>query len=91
MGGLMGGLMEHHLVMNTPGERDGIFQGWFDGRQALGMHMVRFRDVDTLGIYFSTFFGGSDSGWGPLRTSTSTTTNFADSTQPLSEGLRLQS
>ena len=61
-------LVEHRIVMNTPGQHDGIVQGWFDGELALDRTDVRFRDVDTLAIdafYFSTFFGGSDATWAP--------------------------
>jgi hypothetical protein len=63
-------LVEHRVVMNTPGQHDGLVQGWFDGVLALERPGVRFRDVDTFAIdvfYFSTFFGGSDSSWAPSR------------------------
>jgi hypothetical protein len=56
--------------MNTPGQHDGLVQGWFDGVLALDHQGVRFRDVNTFAIdvfYFSTFFGGDDSTWAPSR------------------------
>ena len=62
--------VEHRIVMNTPGQKNGIVQGWFDGQLALDRRNVRFRDVDTFAIdafYFSTFFGGSDSTWAPSK------------------------
>ncbi|GAB3040593.1 fibronectin type III domain-containing protein [Natronobiforma cellulositropha] len=54
-------LIEHRVVMNTPGENDGILEGWFDGEKAYENHGMRFRDTADLGIddfYFSLFFGG---------------------------------
>jgi hypothetical protein len=62
--------VEHHIVINTPGRRDGVVQGWFDGVLALDRRDVRFRDVDTFAIdlfAFSTFFGGSDPTWAPSK------------------------
>jgi hypothetical protein len=62
--------VEHHVVMNHPGERDGIVQGWFDGALALDKRDIRFRDVDSFAIdafYFSTFFGGDDPSWAPAK------------------------
>ena len=58
------------VVMNRPGQRDGIVQGWFDGALALDRRNIRFRDVDTFAIdafYFSTFFGGDDPSWAPAK------------------------
>jgi hypothetical protein len=63
-------VVEHRIVMNRPGQRDGIVQGWFDGALALDRRDVRFRDVDSFAIdafYFSTFFGGDDPGWAPAK------------------------
>lgn len=62
--------VEHRIVINTPGQRDGVVQGWFDGVQALDRRNVRFRDVDAFAIdafYFSTFFGGSDPTWAAVK------------------------
>jgi hypothetical protein len=62
--------VEHRIVMNRPGQRDGVVQGWFDGALALDRRNVRFRDVETFAIdlfYFSTFFGGSDPTWAPAK------------------------
>jgi hypothetical protein len=62
--------VEHRIVINTPGQRDGIVQGWFDGVLALDRRDVRFRDVNTFAIdlfAFSTFFGGSDATWAPTK------------------------
>lgn len=58
------------LRMNTPGRPDGRIDAFLDGEElpAATWNGLRFRDranlrVDTL--YFSTFFGGSDSSWAP--------------------------
>jgi Polysaccharide lyase 14 len=62
--------VEHRVVINTPGQKNGIVQGWFDGQLALDRRNVRFRDVDTFAVdafYFSTFFGGSDPTWAPSK------------------------
>jgi len=62
--------VEHRIVINTPGQRDGIVQGWFDGMLALERRNVRFRDIDAFAIdifAFSTFFGGSDPTWAPPK------------------------
>jgi hypothetical protein len=53
----------HRVVMNTPGQKDGVFQAWLDGRLVLDRRDLRFRDVDSFGIdtfQFSTFFGGNE-------------------------------
>ena len=69
----------HRIVVNTPGVADGTIQAWFDGELALDVSDVRFRDVatDTNGrsteidaMFFSTFFGGSDSSWAPTKDET---------------------
>lgn len=65
-------LIEHRVVMNTPGVADGILQGWFDGVLAVERTDVQLRDSGngSLGIsslYFSTFFGGNAADWAPLR------------------------
>ena len=62
--------VETYVKMNTPGKHDGIIRSWFDGKPALEVTTLRFRDVPELKIdafYFSTFFGGGDPSWAPLR------------------------
>jgi len=54
------------IILNTPGQNDGIVQGWVDGQQLLDLNNIRFRDIPGLqidGFFFSTFFGGSGSQW----------------------------
>ena len=58
--------LRHEIIMNTPGEHDGVIRTWLDGEPALTVTDMRFRDVDTFAIdtlYFSTFFGGGSSSW----------------------------
>ena len=56
----------HEIQMNTPGLNDGSITAWLDGELALEAEGMRFRDIDDFaidGMYFSTFFGGSNSSW----------------------------
>jgi hypothetical protein len=58
--------LQHRIVMNTPGQSNGIIQAWLDGEMVLNQQNMRFRDNSTFGIdwlYFSTFFGGSSEVW----------------------------
>ena len=53
--------LRQRVVMNTPGQRDGILQLWIDGRLVLSQDNLQYRDVPDLKIdrmFFSTFFGG---------------------------------
>ena len=62
--------LKHEIVMNTPGQNDGVIRAWLDGQPALEVTTFRFRDVDTFAIdtlYFSTFFGGGSSSWATTR------------------------
>jgi len=54
--------VEHQIVMNTPGKKDGVMRAWMDGELVLEVKTMRFRDVATFGIdkfMFSSFFGGA--------------------------------
>jgi len=60
----------HEIQMNTPGQNDGRITCWFDGVKALETEAMRFRDIDDFaidGLYFSTFFGGSNSSWATTK------------------------
>jgi hypothetical protein len=62
--------VEHRIVINTPGVKDGVIQGWFDGVLALDRKDVRFRTVSSFSIdafRFETFFGGGDSSWAATK------------------------
>ncbi|KMQ50804.1 alginate lyase-like protein [Chitinispirillum alkaliphilum] len=56
------------IIMNTPGEYNGVVRSWLDGELALDSTSVKFRNTDELKIdqfYISTFFGGSNDSWNP--------------------------
>lgn len=58
--------IELRIAMNTPGESNGIAEGWFDGVKAATYTDFYFRDAPTANakinwVFFSTFFGGSSS------------------------------
>jgi hypothetical protein len=62
--------VEHRVVMNTPGQADGVLQAWIDGRLALDARDRVWRldaTVHVDALYFSTFFGGDDPSWGAAR------------------------
>jgi hypothetical protein len=58
--------IEIHLRLNSPGQFDGLMEGWFDGVKAAHYPAFYFRDSPTSSmkiawVFFSTFFGGSSS------------------------------
>ena len=58
------------VVMNTPGEYDGIVRVWLDGVLVVEETSLRFRDISDLqieGVSFNTFFGGSAENWEPSK------------------------
>jgi hypothetical protein len=72
--------IEQAVDLNVPGQADGRIRVWFDGNLVLDQTGLLFRTTDALkleGLFFSTFFGGSDSSW---ATPVSTYTDFADFT-----------
>jgi len=81
--------VEHRIVMNTPGKHDGVIQAWFDGTLALDKRDLRFRDVDTFAIdqfAFSTFFGGDNATWAPVKDEAIYFDDFVISTEPIRLG-----
>jgi len=78
--------IEHHIKMNTPGEYNGIIEGWLNGVLAIRETNIRFRDTASLGIdafYFSTFFGGQGPEWAPTRDEYILFDNFIISTKSI--------
>jgi hypothetical protein len=68
----------HHIMIrvrvNAVGYRDGLAQAWYDGKLVLDVRGFEFRDeickADELlikGAYFSTFFGGRDERYKPVK------------------------
>ena len=61
------------IVMNTPGQHDGIIRTWLNGILVVKETEIRFRDIPDLqidGIDFSTFFGGRAGDWAPTKDET---------------------
>lgn len=55
--------IRQRVVMNTPGQRDGIQQIWLDGRLVHTETNLQYRNTADLKIdrmFFSTFFGGGE-------------------------------
>jgi hypothetical protein len=58
--------IEQRVQLNKPGSSNGSVEVWFDGKQVLDERNLEFRTVADLqidGLFFSTFFGGSDPSW----------------------------
>jgi hypothetical protein len=54
--------IEHYVKMNTVGKSDGVFKAWFDGKEAVNVSTLRYRDDTSFAvdqIFFTTFFGGN--------------------------------
>lgn len=81
-------LIEHRVVMNSVGARNGVMQAWFDGKSVLNRSDLRYRisgqSFGIDGITFSTFFGGSDSSWAPKKAQVADFDDFRTSTKPIS-------
>ena len=58
--------IEQELVLNTPGEADGLARVWIDGAPVLEQGEIVYRTTDEVtidGLMFSTFFGGNGKAW----------------------------
>ena len=78
--------VQHRVVLNTTGQKNGILEAWFDGTKVLSITNLEYRKVDDVGInlfYFSTFFGGNDSSWAPSTDQTMNFDNFIISTDKI--------
>jgi len=81
-------LVESRVKLNTPGQHDGEIQSWFNGKEALHVTGLRFRDIPDLKIdvfYFSTFFGGGDKSWAAKKLEHAEFSGFAIGDGPLGE------
>ncbi len=75
--------VQHRVVMNTPGQKNGILEAWFDGTKVMSVNNLEFRKTESIGInlfYFSTFFGGNDASWAPATDQKMNFDNFVIST-----------
>ena len=73
------------IVMNTPGEFNGIQQIWIDGVMVINEQNIRYRQDDSFAIdqlYFSTFYGGN----GDWRTSKDEEAFFDDFVVTIPDG-----
>ena len=78
--------VEHRVVLNTPGLKNGILEAWLDGTKVLSLNNIEYRKTNTIGInlfYFSTFFGGNDISWAPTTDQTMNFDNFVMSTNKI--------
>jgi hypothetical protein len=59
------------VVINTPGQKNGIVQAWFNGKQVVSLTAVELRGSVSAttamvdGVSLQTFYGGSTSDWAP--------------------------
>jgi hypothetical protein len=54
------------VVLNTPGHNNGTVTVWMNGRTVFSQGGLNYRTTDQVhvdGLFFSTFFGGSDKSW----------------------------
>lgn len=78
--------VEHRVRMNAVGSEDGVLEGWVDGELALSDDGRLWRNDDSFAIdtlYFSTFFGGSDSSWAPASAQAIDFDDLIVSTEPI--------
>jgi len=78
--------VQHRVVMNTVGQKNGILEAWFDGNKVLSDDNYEYRKTDNVKInlfYFSTFYGGNDPSWAPSTDQFVYFDNFRISTTPL--------
>jgi hypothetical protein len=79
--------VEHRIVMNTPGKKNGVLQGWYNGVLVFDKQDMQYRHIDDFaidGFYFSTFFGGSSAVWAPTQNEIIDFDDFIFSTSPIS-------
>ncbi len=59
-----------HLVMNTPGMKNGIMEAWFDGQASFFSDTILFRKNENLKIdqvFQCVFLGGDDLSWASTK------------------------
>ncbi|MGI5135887.1 polysaccharide lyase [Streptomyces sp. CA-106110] len=78
--------VEQAVRLNRPGRFDGTVTVFVDGRQVMSRGGLEFRTTGRLGIdgvFFSTFFGGSDPSWATPRSQYADFAAFAVSDRPI--------
>jgi hypothetical protein len=58
--------VEGHIELNTPGQHDGVLEGWVDGANAFARDDIAFRrtaevDIDIKSFWFDVYYGGAES------------------------------
>ena len=79
--------VQETVRLNTPGSANGSITVYINGKAALDALGLTFRTVSSLkinGLFFSTFFGGSDKAWATPQTQHVDFAGFAVTSQPLS-------
>ena len=63
--------LTQHVKLNTPGFYNGLVEVWVNDTEVFQKSDIRFRSAGAgwkiTGMYFSTFFGGSDSSWATTK------------------------
>ena len=63
--------LTQHVKLNAPGFYDGLVEVWVNDTEVFQKSDIRFRSAGAgwkiTGMYFSTFFGGSDSSWATTK------------------------
>lgn len=80
--------LEQEVILNQPGEKNGRVRVWVDGVQVFEQTKLTFRTTSALkinGLFFSTFFGGSDDSWATPDAVYADFANFSVSTVPALE------
>jgi len=81
--------VQHYVRLNSPGQPgayNGVLKGWCDGELALERAGLRFRDSAAILIdqfFFSTFFGGNEADWAPVKNESVWFDEFCVSTEPI--------
>ena len=79
--------VQEAVNLNTPSASDGYIRIYINGVLVLDATGLKFRTVSSLktsGVYFSTFFGGSDKTWASPQTQHTDFAGFAIVNQPVS-------
>ncbi|MGV0024793.1 polysaccharide lyase [Phormidesmis priestleyi] len=75
--------LEQEVTLNRPGKKDGRVRVWINGNRVFEQAGIVFRSTPTLkinGVFFSTFFGGSDQSWATPRSVYADFANFSVTT-----------
>ncbi len=75
--------LEQEVTLNRPGKKDGRVRVWINGNQVFEQAGLIFRSTPTLkinGVFFSTFFGGSDRSWSTPKSVYADFANFSVTT-----------